>query len=203
MGKIRWFFLKLALGVSLFAGAAVLPARADVSPYLISRHPISVPAGAKSLCKTYEWACAPAARETEFDNADLRLVRAVNRRINRTVRQITDHRQYRRTEVWALPTRRGGDCEDFALLKKRELMKAGIAADRLLIATVLDKRMQGHAVLVVRTHRGDLVLDNLTSRILPWDKTGYIFLKMQNPDQPQLWDAILAGGALLKRANRS
>ena len=40
----------------------------------------------------------------------------------------------------------------------------------------------------------DLVLDNLKNSILPWRKTGYSFLSMQNPSAPHKWDAVLAGG---------
>ncbi len=117
--------------------------------------------------------------------------------------QISDASQYRRDELWALPTRRGGDCEDFALLKKRELIRLGIPAERLLIATVLDRKYRGHAVLVVRTHRGDMVLDNLTNRVMRWERTGYTFMKMQNPARPDTWQAILAGGLLADKADKS
>ena len=203
MSGIRGIFFRVCLGLCLFLGVAVAPVQADVAAYLSGKHPIKQPAGAVGLCANYAWACAVTRGSSRFDDRDLATVQRVNRRINNRVREITDARQYRREEVWALPTRKGGDCEDFALLKKRELIRAGIPADRLLIATVLDKKMRGHAVLVVRSHRGDLVLDNLTNRILPWDQTGYIFLKMQNPKRPRNWDAILAGGALMKRAARS
>jgi predicted transglutaminase-like cysteine proteinase len=114
--------------------------------------------------------------------------------VNRQVRPITDRRQYRRDEHWALPTSRGGDCEDFALLKKRELIALGVPADKLLIATVLDRKRQPHAVLVLSTLQGDYVLDNLTSRIKPWGQTGYSFLRMQDPRAPERWVAVLAGG---------
>ncbi len=202
MGKIRWFFLKMALGASLFTAIAISPARAEVSPYLEGRHPIAVPAGAKKICQTYAWACAASKNSEVVDREGLIIAKRINYKINRKVRQIEDRRQYAQNEVWALPTKRGGDCEDFALLKKRELIRAGIPADRLLIATVLDKRMRGHAVLVVRSHKGDVVLDNMTNRILSWDKTGYLFLKMQNPERPAKWDSIFAGGRLLKIRGR-
>ena len=128
------------------------------------------------------------------DRNVLRMAQRINRHVNRRVRSISDTRQYNQAEVWALPTRRGGDCEDFALLKKRELIAAGVAPGRLLIATALDRRRNGHAVLILRTDSGDLVLDNLTNRIRHWEDTGYSFLKLQNPDRPENWDAILAGG---------
>jgi len=179
-----------------FAGSlAGTPAQAG--PFMTALHPIKQPEGAGTLCRTYAWACETTHAASTFTAADMAMVRRVNARVNRNTPQITDQSQYARAEVWALPTRRGGDCEDFALLKKRELIDSGIAPDRLLIATVLDTHFRGHAVLVVRTGQGDIVLDNLTNRIRAWDDTGYIFLKMQSPDTPGGWDAIVAGGLLL------
>ena len=180
-----------------------VPAYAEVGSYLVGKRPITQPTGAAGLCERYDWACATSSTRAGgqydgFDNKDLTRVRRINSAVNRRTRQIADQRQYARPEHWALPTRRGGDCEDFALLKKYRLIRAGIPAERLLIATVLDRRMRGHAVLVVRTHRGDMVLDNLTSRVKPWLKTGYTFMKMQSPSRPGSWDAILAGGLMIK-----
>jgi predicted transglutaminase-like cysteine proteinase len=70
----------------------------------------------------------------------------------------------------------------------------GVAAERLLIATVLDRRQNPHAVLVLRTDRGDYVLDNLANRMMHWSDTGYTFLRMQNPKAPGQWVAVFAGG---------
>lgn len=126
----------------------------------------------------------------------LQVVHAVNLRANRNIRPISDVAQYRVAERWALPTARGGDCEDYALFKKRELIRAGIPPDQLFVATVLDRKRQSHAVLVLRTGSQDLVLDNLTDRILPWKRTGYTFLRLQDPGQPTGWVSVLAGGLM-------
>ncbi len=158
--------------------------------------PTSAPAAAQDLCTTYPWACARSGDRRPLSAAQLGTIVAVNLRVNRTTRSITDRAQYGVEDHWALPTRRGGDCEDFALLKKLELIRAGIAPERMLIATLLDRRRQPHAVLVVRTDHGDFVLDNLTNRILSWQKTDYTFLKIQDPDAPHRWRGILTGGML-------
>lgn len=186
-----------AAGAALALGLATAGTQAVAGSFMTAREAVRQPDGARTLCQTYAWACATSRSAQAFGAAQMKLVRRINAEVNRTTRQITDQSQYKRPEVWALPTRRGGDCEDFALLKKHKLIDAGIAPDRLLIATVLDTHFRGHAVLVVRTGQGDVVLDNLTSRILPWESTGYIFLKMQSPDIPGGWDAIIAGGPLL------
>ena len=123
-------------------------------------------------------------------NQEMKLVQQINRQVNSTTRSVTDQSQYKTQERWALPTSRGGDCEDFALLKKRDLIKAGLDPRKLLIATVLDTSRNSHAVLVYRSKGGDLVLDNLTNRIKPWSATRYLFLRMQDPKQPRRWVGV-------------
>jgi len=43
---------------------------------------------------------------------------------------------------------------------------------------------------VVKTSKGDLVLDNRTSAIRPWKNTDLRWVKIQSPDNPRLWLAI-------------
>lgn len=148
------------------------------------------PTGARQLCGQYTWACASKSAAVISGPREMDLIRAINRKVNATTREVTDQSQYRTAERWALPTSRGGDCEDFALLKKRDLIRAGVDPTKLLIATVLDRNRQAHAVLVYRSANGDLILDNLTNRIKPWSDTRYLFLRMQDPRQPEKWVGI-------------
>ena len=113
----------------------------------------------------------------------------VNRRVNRAIRSVADRQQYGMTEFWALPTAGAGDCEDFALAKKHELVKRGFPANRLLLATVHSRRTGAHAVLILRLENGDYVLDSLHNDIRPWRSTGYTFLRVQSPSSPGTWHA--------------
>lgn len=158
-------------------GAAFLPAQGASA----------APAGAASICRSYDWACAGATNTAAVGADALKVAAAVNRAANRTIRPVSDMDQYATSERWALPTARGGDCEDYALFKKKALIEAGVSPDHLLIAAVLDHKRNVHAVLVLRTDMGDFILDNLTDRVLPWDRTGYAFLRMQDPRQPSRW----------------
>jgi predicted transglutaminase-like cysteine proteinase len=182
-----------ALSPALVAPDAAFAAGAE-DRFIHPGKAIAAPSGFVSVCDRYDWACAAGSTATAREEDFLKIAASVNRTVNAGVRQITDERQYGRDDVWALPTASGGDCEDFALLKKRALIERGIPASRLLIATVLDGSRAPHAVLVLRTGSGDLVLDNLRSRIRPWNETGYSFLRLQNPDSPASWRAVLAGG---------
>ena len=186
------------LGAALMAVAlCAAPGTATASgAFITPKYPAAAPAGARGICQKYGWACERSAGKALDEASILRLAKTLNRKINRSVRPVSDERQYRRAEFWTLPTTRGGDCEDFVLLKKKTLAEAGIPSDRLLMATVLDRDLNNHAILILRTARGDLVLDNLTDRIVPWEKTGYTFLRMQNPERLDRWDAIFAGGLI-------
>ncbi|CUJ94936.1 hypothetical protein RUE5091_01481 [Ruegeria denitrificans] len=150
------------------------------------------PSGARQLCRQYDWACSTKVSVSLSNKKEMQIIQRVNRQVNTTTRAVTDQSQYRTAERWALPTSRGGDCEDFALLKKRDLIRAGIDPSKLLIATVLDARRNSHAVLVYRSAAGDLVLDNLTNQIKPWSDTHYLFLRMQNPRKPSSWVGVYA-----------
>lgn len=188
----------LALVATLMAALPASPAFAiDASRQLKPRADVSAPAGATALCAQYAWACArSASTKVAFPADAIEVLRQINATANRTIRPISDVQQYAVAERWILPTKRGGDCEDYALYKKRALIEAGFPPERLLLASVLDRKLQPHAVLIVRMGPTDLVLDNLTSRIVSWDKTGYTFLRMQNPERPDRWIALLTGGAL-------
>ena len=57
------------------------------------------------------------------------------------------------------------------LLKRHLLTERGWPESTLLITVVRDENNEGHAVLTVRTDRGDLVLDNKRREILTWNAT--------------------------------
>ena len=179
--------LAALVGGALFVGSS---ASARDTAFITSVAASPPPSGAQQLCRQYAWACAQTAAASMPSHQELKLVKQINRRVNSSTREVTDQSQYKTRELWALPTSLGGDCEDFALLKKRDLIKAGIDPRKLLIATVLDTRRNSHAVLVYRSNQGDLVLDNLTNRIKPWSQTRYLFLRMQDPKQPRQWVGV-------------
>ncbi|MHC2540142.1 putative transglutaminase-like cysteine proteinase [Sinorhizobium meliloti] len=82
-----------------------------------------------------------------------------------------------------------GDCEDFAILKKRELLKRGWPASALLL-TVARYRGEGHTVLTVRTSEGDLVLDNRTNSVRDWSRTPYNYFARQSQSNGKRWELI-------------
>lgn len=111
----------------------------------------------------------------------------VNAWVNGSIKPITDLEHWGVVERWDYPNDGYGDCEDYVLLKRRMLMHAGWPRSALLITVVRDKKGDGHAVLTVKTDRGEFVLDNQEAKVLPWTETGYRFVKRQAQSDPNTW----------------
>jgi len=106
-------------------------------------------------------------------------LRQINSHVNSTITEVSDMEQYGREDVWTLPVSGKGDCEDFALLKRKLLIQRGWPASALSITVGATSQGEAHAVLLVTTDRGQYVLDNLTSSILPPSQTGHVFYSRQ------------------------
>jgi predicted transglutaminase-like cysteine proteinase len=91
---------------------------------------------------------------------------------------------------WDYPVDGKGDCKIYALFKRKLLLDAGFPRQALLMTVVYDLHGEGHAILTVKTDKGDFVLDNLVDNIRSWDATGYYFLKRQSQQDPNIWVSI-------------
>lgn len=182
-----------ALGATLlaaqaaFAGPATMQVTGKANP----------PIGHYEFCQTYRSECVP----TEPDRGPLTLtedrwrkILDVNYTVNTTIKPMTDQEIYGVEERWAYPTT-VGDCEDFVLLKRKMLMNQGIPASDLLITVVLQPNGEGHAVLTVRTDRGDFILDNMRNKVMLWSDTEYTYLKRQSESDPGAWMKLQDGRA--------
>jgi predicted transglutaminase-like cysteine proteinase len=115
----------------------------------------------------------------------------VNGAINRAITPRTDMEAFGVDNYWTLPLTDGprpeGNCKHYALEKRRQLVDDGVPANALSLAIVTTPAEEVHAVLVISTDQGDLVLDNLTNEIRPWRQTGYRWLVRQTPGAPLRW----------------
>lgn len=94
---------------------------------------------------------------------------SVNKLVNK-VKYVSDSRNWGRSDYWETPVEfleRGGDCEDYAIAKYTALRALGVPEDRLRVAIVHDKEKDmPHAILVVYTSQGALILDNQNKDVL-------------------------------------
>jgi predicted transglutaminase-like cysteine proteinase len=95
--------------------------------------------------------------------------------------------------VW-LVAPKAGDCNDYAVTKRHELLARGWPSRSLLLAEVVISSGEHHLVLVVRTRDSDLVLDNLNENIRHWSKTGYQWVRVQMPSNPKFWRTAGSAG---------
>ena len=114
----------------------------------------------------------------------------VNKWVNDNIEPMTDMDHWGVVEKWSYPDDGKGDCEDYVLLKRRMLMQAGWPREALLITVVRDKKGDGHAVLTVKTDKGEFILDNQEEQVLLWSETGYRFVKRQSQTNPNIWVSL-------------
>lgn len=147
-------------------------------------------------------------------SADIEVINRVNRQVNRAMVGVTDQVAFGRTEFWTMPlsapevrsirTKPLADCEDFALEKRRALIAAGIPQSSIYLAVAVSPRTNLHAVVIVATDRGDLVLDNLNDWLLGYQETGYTWVKRQSTTSLLDWtDARVAVQAGVQSARVS
>jgi predicted transglutaminase-like cysteine proteinase len=113
----------------------------------------------------------------------------VNRKVNHDITPVTDMELYGVPDYWTIPTSRG-DCEDYALLKRKRLIARGWPESALLMTVVRDEKGEGHAVLTARTLQGDFILDNKIDEVKAWHRTRYEYVMRQSYLNPQVWMSL-------------
>jgi len=200
-------------GIAAFiVGAAVSFAAAPDDAAVKIRETAFAPVGGVKPAP-YGWRHFCAAQPAECDDAPLvpQLValtsqswaelNQINTVVNRDVAPIGDEDHYRIYEQdilnwWTYPDDGMGNCNDYVLMKRKLLIEAGWPRASLLMTVVVDHHGDGHLILMARTDRGDLILDNMREEIVSWDRTGYRFVKRQSAFNPNDWVAIEAAGEL-------
>ena len=125
----------------------------------------------------------------------------VNRKVNASVKPMTDQEHWGVPDRWDFAEDGYGDCEDYQVLKRRLLAEAGLPRRALLMTVVVDEKGEGHAVLMVRTNHGDFILDNKTDTVLPWHQTGYVFVKREGETRSG-WVSLGGATSPASTANR-
>ncbi len=181
----------LGIIVGTLAAGHMTAVNAD-TPYMEVLGATSAPIGYVHLCQRLPASCvqrtsSPSVVQlTEASWADLL---AINTHVNQVILPVTDADLYGHPEVWTMPTTHG-DCEDYVLMKRQMLIDRGWPASSLLITVVREQSGEGHAVLTVRTDRGDFILDNQEANVLRWDQTTYEYIKRQSEFDETVWASI-------------
>lgn len=159
--------------------------------YAAVGHSTSVPYGWVDFCGRRPEECSLG----KLNPLDVRLTKKtwatlakVNKQANEAIAPITNLDHWgTMVDHWDYPVDGMGDCKVYALYKRKLLIEQGFPRQALLMTIVRDLEGEGHAILTVKTDRGEFVLDNLSDEIRPWDATGYQFVKRQAQDDPNVW----------------
>ena len=168
------------------AGLAA-PMREQVAHIKVAR-PTLAPFGFVSYCVRNADDCQELSGpgSVKWTHALLRELRRVNYKVNRSLRPRNEAagKDQWRADVGS------GDCEDYVLTKRRELIRRGFPVNAMRIAVVKTPNNVGHAVLVVSTSRGDIVLDNRTNSIVNWYETDLSWVMIQSGGNPLFWSEV-------------
>jgi predicted transglutaminase-like cysteine proteinase len=183
-----------ASAIVLAALAAPVVSNADERPLFVSiGETAKPPIGWIEFCVEYEPECKTKPtqpRDVVLTTQAWKDLERVNLFVNTHVKPMTDMEHWGVVERWNYPDDGYGDCEDYVLQKRRLLMAAGWPREALLITVVRDKRGDGHAILTVKTDKGEFILDNQNDQILLWSDTGYRFVKRQSQSDQNLWVSL-------------
>jgi predicted transglutaminase-like cysteine proteinase len=182
-------------GLAVAGTLALLPAHAasERALFISLGGTARPPAGWKEFCAEYAPECDTAemvARDATLTSQAWNELVRINQWVNDTIKPMTDLEHWGVTERWNYPDDGYGDCEDYVLLKRRMLMQAGWPRQALLITVVRDKQGDGHAVLTIKTDKGEFILDNQTEEVPLWSETEYRFVKRQSQTDPNVWMAL-------------
>ncbi|WP_298424678.1 transglutaminase-like cysteine peptidase [Rhodoblastus sp.] len=189
----RFLALAFALATAAFPGApAQAFQRGDVA-YASVGGETSIPFGWIEFCQRYKGECAGGAMQAadvNLTDSARREIEQVNSFVNHAVEAVSDMDHWGVVDRWDLPMDGKGDCEDYALMKRKMLIERGYPRQALLITVVRDENNEGHAILTVKTNAGEFILDNLTDEVKPVDRIAYRLVKRQSQEDPNVWVAL-------------
>lgn len=198
-----FYFQWLRFCLALIAACVCAPVKhveaAEKPAFLETGAGVLMPMGWAGFCAHYPGECRDSGRkrgmEVSATAATIELVQSINQIVNDTIKPLSDYEHWHEIDRWDYAEDGYGDCEDYVLVKRRALIAVGLPASALLVTIVRDENLDGHAVLTVRTDRGDLILDNVVPDVKLWFRTHYRFMKMQSAFDPNSWVAIGSVGA--------
>jgi predicted transglutaminase-like cysteine proteinase len=180
--------LALAFGLIMAAPAAAQQT-ASLPPTaapVVASGDAKAPYAWVEFCKRYKSECAVNTAEADRVEMTPKLWKTlitINQRVNREIDPVTDMDHWGIVDRWDMAEDGRGDCEEYVHVKRKRLAEAGIPRRAMLNTVVIDDENAGHAVLMIRTDRGDFILDNKRNAVLTWQQTGYVYIKREAQDR--------------------
>jgi predicted transglutaminase-like cysteine proteinase len=182
-----------------------LPESTSLTP-IVEASPTLAPFQHVRFCLRYPSDCKSNPTENEridLDAQTTELLKRVNQSVNMSIIPTPKSYGPNLGDGWTIAPDMG-DCNDYAVTKRHELLENGLPSKALRLSVVKTASGIGHLVLVVVTTKGDIVMDNLTEVIRPWQSTDYHWLKIQSATDSKFWYEIKvpAAGPSVSLADR-
>jgi len=187
--------MAVALTLASWTGNAF----AKSGPAMIEGEAVEAPWGFIDFCRRQPGECAStseAAQKVHLSAKRVAELAVVQMRTNRQIVYTTDSDNYGREEFWTYAHVRG-DCEDYALEKRRHLIALGWPRSALLLTAARMENGQKHLVLVAVTDKGDFVLDNRKGAPRHWQSMNYQWLGRQSRFNESGWVALSPHGTTI------
>lgn len=152
---------------------------------LVEAAPAVAPLSHVKFCMDYPDECRRQQvlfRPFRLTPERLAIAAEINERVNSRIVPIRKDGQMN----WAVNPA-AGDCNDFAVTKRHELIERKWPSSALSLAVVRTRGGEGHLVLLIRSRDGDFVLDNLQPRVRRWTDLNYQWLRVQSSANPRIW----------------
>ena len=164
---------------SVHARNRTLPDLNSLTP-IVEGSPTLAPFQHVRFCLRYPSDCKSDSTESEridLNAETVELLKGINHSVNMSITPTVKTYESNLGDGWTIAPNMG-DCNDYAVTKRHKLLESGLPSKALRLSVVKTASGIGHLVLVVVTTKGEIVLDNLTETIRPWQSTGYRWLKI-------------------------
>ena len=183
------FILAIGLWISGCTPSAVAPPMvASNKAFMAEKGRTLAPFPHVAFCLKYPDQCEDkgGGAVVTLDAKNQAMIDGVNSAINSA---IVSREDPARTGTWEINPP-AGDCNDYAVSKRSELIEGGLPERAVRLAIGMTPEGIGHTVVVIRTTNGDMVIDNRNYDIKRWDRTDLAWLKVQSSANPKLWDSL-------------
>lgn len=201
---MKHLFASMLATAIMFAGtAAKADASGDISSasqaaFIAEYDNTLAPLQFVKFCMNYRGECDSDAAQQMLPSTDraMEMLREVNASVNEAISPM--HKPTDPIGAHWTVSPSAGDCNDYAVTKRHQLIAMGFPQNALRLAVVLTNGGQGHLVLVARLSDGDFVLDNLSRSVRQWNAMDYEWISMQSSANPRFWVAVGRRGQRLQ-----
>jgi predicted transglutaminase-like cysteine proteinase len=206
--RVSTILLSGLLASCLFSGSAYsrnrFPQDSNSLSPIVEGSPTLAPFQHVRFCLRYPSDCKSDATENQridLNTENSELLKRVNHSVNAAIAPAPKSHGPDLEDGWTIAPP-AGDCNDYAVTKRHELLQSGLPAKALRLSVVKTASGIGHLVLIVVTTKGDIVMDNLTEEIRPWQSTDYNWLKIQSAADSRFWYEVKARGPSISQVER-